>query len=215
MVSEPEVQRRVIYDANSIIYYCFMHEEKIRGKTVTFRVMGLTHKIRSLTEQFLADGVEIETISGVMDEIFVKGIAKIVDEFCDDYHTKDLIGLPRKARISSRIRLRLARKTEEKIKRLQNKAWFRVIDYHAGEKEIERVKNFYVSLSGTANMVEHMKKKRTRTPYPSDVDMVLLIYSKETEAPIVTNDSDLTVFKEELESKGLCFGIIEPHAHGE
>jgi len=208
MTTESEAQKRVLYDANSIIYYCFMHEEKIRGKTVTIRVMGLTNKIQSITEQFLADGIEIETISGVMKEIFDKGIAKIVDEFCDDYRTKDLIGLPGKARISNRIRLRLARKTEEKIRRLQNKAWFKVIDYHPGEKEIERVKNFYESLSGTPKVEEHMKKKRTREPYPSDVDMTLLIYSKKTEAPIVTNDSDLIDFKEELEREGLCFGII-------
>ncbi len=208
MTSESEAQKRVIYDANSIIYHCFMHKEKIKGKTMTFRVVGLTNKIQSLTEQFLADGIEIETISVVMKEIFDKGIAKIVDEFCDDYHTKDLIGLPEKARISNKIRLRLARKTEEKIRRLQNKAWFKVIDYHADEKEIKRMKNFYESLSGTSKMEEHMKKKKTRDPCPSDVDLTLLIYSKETEAPIVTNDSDLTDFKEELEREGLCFGII-------
>jgi hypothetical protein len=208
MTTESEAQKRVIYDANSIIYYCFMHKEKIRGRTVTFMVLELTNKIQSLTEQFLTDGIEIETISGVMKEIFDKGIAKIVDEFCEDYRVKDLIGLPGKARISNRIRLRLARKTEEKIRRLQNKAWFKVIDYHAEEKEIKRVKNFYVSLSRTPKMEEHMKKKRTRDPYPSDVDMTLLIYSKKTEAPIVTNDSDLIDFKEELEREGLCFGII-------
>jgi hypothetical protein len=208
MTTESEAQKRVIYDANSIIYHCFMHEEKIRGKAVTIRVMGLTNKIQNLTEQFLVDGFEIETISGVMKEIFDKGIAKIVDEFCDDYRTKDLIGLPEKARISNRIRLRLARKTEWKIRRLQNKAWFKVIEYQADEKEMERVKNFYESLSGTPKMEEHMKKKRARAPYPSDVDVTLLVYSKETEAPIVTNDSDLTDFKDELESARLCFGII-------
>lgn len=56
------------------------------------------------------------------------------------------------------------------------------------------VKNFYVSLSRTPKMEEHMKKERARNPYPSDVDMTLLIYSKETEAPIVTNDRDLIDF---------------------
>ena len=49
-------------------------------------------------------------------------------------------------------------------------------------------------LSRTPKMEEHMKKKRARDPYPSDVDMTLLIYSKETEAPIITNDSDLIDF---------------------
>ncbi len=45
-------------------------------------------------------------------------------------------------------------------------------------------------------------------PYPSDIDMALLTYSKKTGAPIVTNDSDLTDFREELVGKGLCSGII-------
>ena len=39
-------------------------------------------------------------------------------------------------------------------------------------------------------MVEQMKMKRSREPYLSDVDMSLLIYSKETGASIVTNDND-------------------------
>ena len=198
----------IIYDANSIIYYCFLHEEKIKGRTVTIRVMEFTNKIQNLTEQFIKSGFEIVTISGVMNEIYNKGIAKIVEEFCEDYRTKDLIGLPERVRISDRIKLRLARKTEEKIKRLQNKTWFTVVEYEPADKDIERVKSFYESLSGTPKMVEHMKKKRTREPYPSDVDMSLLIYSKESKAPIVTNDSDLIDFKYELESQGLCFGII-------
>jgi len=201
-------EKKVIYDANSIIYYCFMHEEKIKGKRVTIRVMGLTNRIQSLTEQFLAEGFEIETISGVMKEIFDKSIAKIVDEFCDDYQTKSLIGLPERAKISSRIRLRLARKTEEKIRRLQKKAWFKVIDYHPDERELRKVKDFYLSLSGTPKMEEHMRKKRTRVPYPSDIDMALLTYSKKTGNQIVTSDSDLIDFKEELESAGFCAGII-------
>jgi len=201
-------KKTVIYDANSIIYYCFLHEERIRGRTVTIRVMEFTNKIQNLTEQFINSGFEIVTISGVMNEIYNKGIAKIVEEFCDDYRTKDLIGLPERARISDRIKLRLARKTEEKIKRLQNKTWFTVVEYEPAHKDIERVKCFYESLVGTPKMVEHMKRKRTREPYPSDVDMSLLVYSKEREAPIVTNDSDLTDFKHELESQGLCSGII-------
>jgi len=201
-------KKTVIYDANSIIYYCFLHEEKIRGRTVTIRVMEFTNKIQNLTEQFIKSGFEIVTLSGVMNEIYNKGIAKIVEEFCDDYRTKDLIGLPERARISDRIKLRLARKTEEKIKRLQNKTWFTVVEYEPAHKDIERVRGFYESLVGTPKMVEHMKRKRTREPYPSDVDMSLLVYSKEREAPIVTNDSDLTDFKHELESQGLCSGII-------
>ncbi len=200
-------KRIIIYDANSIIYYCFLHEEKIKGRTVTIRVMEFTNKIQNLTEEFINEGFIIETLSCVMKEIYDKGIAKIVDEFCEDFRTMDLIGLPG-ARISNQIKLRLARKTEEKIKRLQSKAWFNVVDYVPSEKEIERVRSFYESLSGTPKMIEHMRRKRTREPYPSEVDMSLLVYSKEREAPIVTNDSDLTDFKSELEREGLCYGII-------
>ncbi len=200
-------KRIIIYDANSIIYYCFLHEERIKGRTVTIRVMEFTNKIQNLTEEFLKAGFTIETLSGVMKEIYDKGIAKIVDEFCEDFRTKDLIGLPGR-RIPDGIKLRLARKTEDKIKRLQNRPWFTVVDYTPPEKEIERVRSFYESLSGTPKMIEHMRRKRTREPYPSEVDMSLLVYSKEREAPIVTNDSDLTDFKYELEREGLCYGII-------
>lgn len=208
MGSGSETPKKVIYDTNVIIYYCFMHEEKIKGRAVSIRAMGFTNRIQTLTEQFVTGGFEIETISGVMDEIFDKGIAKIVDEFCDDPQTKSLIGLPERVKISSRIRLRLARKTEEKIKRLKNKAWFKVVDYLPDEREIRKVKDFYLSLNGTLKMDRHKRKKRTRMPYPSDIDMALLTYSKKTGAPIVTNDTDLTDFKEELEAAELCSGII-------
>jgi len=203
-----ETQKKVIYDANLIIYYCFMHEEKIKGRTVNIRVMGFTNRIQTLTEQFVTAGFKIETISGVVAEIFDKGIAKIVDEFCDDPQTKSLIGLPERVKISSRIRLRLAQKTEEKIRRLQNKPWFKVIEYHPDERAIRTVKDFYLSLNGTLKMEKHKRKKRTSVPYPSDVDMALLTYSKKTGATIVTNDSDLTDFKEELEGERLCYGIM-------
>ncbi len=200
--------KKVIYDANVIIYYCFLHEERIKGKTVTIRAIESTNKIQRLTEQFLIKGVEIETISCVIDEIFDKGIAKIVDEYCDDPRTKDLIGIPARVQITNRIRLRLARKTEGKILRLQHKPWFTVVDYHAKEEEVEAVKSFYESLRGTPKMIEHMRRKGTREAYPSNVDIALLMYSKESGAPIVTKDSDFTYFKHELEQRGLCHGIL-------
>ncbi len=53
-----------------------------------------------------------------------------------------------------------------------------------------------------------MRRKRRREPCPSDLDMSLLIYSKETGAPIVTNDSDFICFTDELERRGLCSGIL-------
>jgi len=104
--------------------------------------------------------------------------------------------------------LRLARKTEEKIRRLQKKSWFSVVEYHAKGIDIERVKNFYESLRGTPKMEEHMRRKRTREPYPSDVDIELLIYSRETGSPILTKDRDFTYFKDELEQRDLCYGIL-------
>ncbi len=200
---------KIVYDANPILYYCFNHREKLRGNIVHFRVIGFTNKSINCTQHFINNNATIETIKQVISEICKKGVAKIVDEYCNDGQTKDLIGISRSSKIPQAMKLRLVKKTEDKIKDLIKKSWFSVIDYSPNSDDIERIRKFYKSLEPTPKMITHMNGKNRNVPWPSDVDMMLLAYSKENDAPILTNDTDFTNFKDELQSEALCFEIIE------
>ena len=136
-------------------------------------------------------------------------MAKIVDDYCNDGQTKDLIGIRRSSKVPQAIKLRLVKKTEDKIKDLIKKSWFSVIDYSPNSDDIEAIKEFYRSLESTPKMIGHMIEKNRNVPWPSDIDMMLLAYSKENDAPILTNDKDFINFKDELQSEALCFEIIQ------
>jgi hypothetical protein len=199
---------KVVYDSNPILYYCFNHKERIKGVQITCRVIEFTQKSLDYTQHFITGKIGIETISQVIDEIFQKGLAKIVNEYCDNIYTKDLMGIRRSRNVPYAIKLRLSVKTEDKIKQLLKKPWFNVVDYKINSAKIEKIKDFYKSLNSTPKMISHMRDKKRSIPWPSNVDMLLLAYSKENHAPILTNDTDFTNFTGELESAGVCFGII-------
>jgi len=200
---------KILYDTNSIIYYCFNHTEKLGGNIVHFRVIEFTNKSINFTQYLINNNVRIETIIQVINEILDKGVAKIVEEYCNDGQTKDLIGISRSREIPRAIKLRLVKKTEDKINELRKKSWFSVINYSQNREAIGAIKDFYRSLESTVKMIAHMRIKNKSVPWPSSVDMMLLAYSKENGVPILTNDTDFTNFKEELQTAALCFGIIE------
>jgi|GEM_PF-926699 len=199
---------KVIYDTNIILYYCFNHNLKVRGVTVSCRVPEFTNKSLSYTEYFVRKQIAIETIKQVIDEIIQKGVAKIVNEYCDDNLTKDLMRIKRSRNVPHAVKLILYKNTESKIKNLQNKTWFNVVDYDMNSAKFATIKTFFNSLGSTPKMIDHMREKKRRFPWPSDVDMLLLVYSEEKNSPILTNDKDFTNFIVELETGGICFGII-------
>jgi hypothetical protein len=91
---------------------------------------------------------------------------------------------------------------------LRNRDWFSVHVYDPPEEKMELVRSVYRSLENTAKMRAHLRIKKRTVPEPSRADMTLLIYSKEQRLPILSNDADLVLFKEELEGAGVCHKII-------
>lgn len=199
----------VIYDANCIIYHCFEAKEKTKRRWVVFKYPILTDRIHSLTNTFVRDKIIVQTIKIVWEEIFRKGVAQIVQEFCQEPHVKNLfyraIG---KTKVPPAIKLKLQTKLERKVRELPDKPWFKLAEFVPTDAEIDAIKAFYVSLADTPKMVKHMRTKGLLLPYPSYADMSLLVYSSKIKAPVVTNDSDLVDFKSEIENKKICFRII-------
>ncbi len=147
--------------------------------------------------------IRIETIESIWEEIGNKGLAEIVDE----YVKSERCPLPA-SQIRPQIELHLYRKLKSKLSELKNKDWFSIRVYDAPEEKVDLVRSVYRSLENTAKMKAHLRMKKCSTPEPSRADMILLIYSKEQRLPILSNDTDLTLFKKELEGAGVCHKII-------
>ncbi len=177
---------------------------KFKGSPITIQYTEFTIKIHNLTQKFLASNVDIIALNLIIDEIYKKTLAKIVDEYCDMPETKRRFGV---RHINDKTRLFILNNVEKKLKRLQEKFWFKIMNYAPENSDINNVKNFYKSLNGTAKMQQHVAKKGYSTP--SYEDMALLCYSCDNNLPIVTNDTDITRFKPELESNGICFDVID------
>ncbi|MBM4240878.1 MAG: hypothetical protein FJ150_04355 [Euryarchaeota archaeon] len=205
MKNPPPQYSQVLFDANPIIYYCFYVQIKIRGSKVVLKVLELTDKAQILTKSFLDQNIDIITLELIMAEIQRKGLAKIVDEYCNDPKNRNLFGWKR---LGDAGRLSIQERVKRKLQKLLEKSWFSVIEYEPSRDDIETVKRFYLSLDGTPTMMEHLKRKGTTSPVPSYEDMVLLCYSADYNVPVVTNDSDLTDFSDELSKNNICFGII-------
>lgn len=198
--------KSVLYDANCIIYHCFFATEKYKKKTIQFKYPHFSEKTQKLTNFFCKENIRIMTISSVWEEIFVKGIAVIVEEAISDNYSF-YSSVFRKKRFPPVVKLRLVRKLERKILGLEEKGWFEVVDFNPPEKEVEDVVKFYLSQKRTETMEKIRELKGRYRELPSRADISLLKYSQVKKIPILTNDMDLIWFRKELEKQNICYKI--------
>lgn len=195
--------REVLYDANVIIYYASFISFLFGGKTVEL-CMVETAKIHKLTKELVELDKKVITLKLIWEEIEKKGIAHLVDDFCDNPQIKEKFN---DREIPDKVRLILASKMERKLKKLKNREWFDIASYVPDQNCINTLKQFYLSLDGTPKMMEHYHKKGNYNPVPSYQDRSLLCCSSEYNIPLVSNDSDITDFIAELKGGKHCFEI--------
>ena len=193
---------QALYDANIIIYYCFF--VNIKGG-ITLKYSDFTSKSHKLTKEFIDNNIDISSPQLIINEIHRKGIAVIVDEYCDSYEGKSRLGF---SYVPDALRHQISERITQKLRKLKDKDWFKVINYIPDMIDIDAVEKFYTSIETTTKMVEHMDKKGVDSPVPSYHDMLLICCSSDCNAPIITNDSDITNFSSELKSNGHCFEVI-------
>jgi len=177
---------------------------KFKCSFITIQYTEFTTKIHNLTQKFLATNVDVIALNLIMDEIYMKTFVVIVDEYCNMPETKRKFGV---RYINDKTRLFILNNVEKKLKNLRERSWFKIVTYTPPKSDITNAENFYKSLNGTAKMQRHITKKGYSMP--SYEDMALLCYSCSNNLPIVTNDTDITDFKSELESNGICFEVID------
>lgn len=191
---------KVVYDTNCIIYYRLDFTVRFRKKNIRLTPKEF-HTVNRITSQFLNKNYEIHTLRTVFDEILRKGIATIIEEYLTEkYRYLKRIGLLRI--VIRRFEIRATKSVEE----LRNKDWFCIVDFSPSKRLMEEIKDFYRSLPDSP--AKRILIDKNKASYPGDVDISLIIYSKEIDSPLFTNDRDIYEFKRELEANNYCAKIV-------
>lgn len=180
-------KQNVIYDTNIIIYHCFP-----KGK---YNIKQYSNPAIRLTE-FLFDQNSIILIPNfVILEIGRKGVYKIVNDYFSN--------------IENHQKLRLYTKIRYNLDNLKQNPQFVVEDYMPSNDSLESINDAYAEFSNLSNINEYFCLKKTNNLNPSLEDKMLILFSKDKESPIVSNDLDLIFFRDELIDKDLVHEIID------
>lgn len=191
---------KVVYDTNCIIYYRLnfsisFHKKKIKLTPTEFPI------VEKITSQFLNKNYTIHILKIAFDEILKKDIAVIIQEYLIEKYPF----LKRSGLMWIAVR-NFETKATKSIQELKNKGWFCIVEYLPSPCLIEEVRNFYKSLPDSP--AKQKLTKKNKDPYPDDVDISLIIYSKTIDSPLLTNDRDIYDFKTELGTNNHCEKII-------
>ncbi len=192
-----ENSHHVIYDAQLIIYYCFLFKNH--------RIIELTNKSRLLTQFLINHEIQIVVPESIINEIKKKGFGKIISEYTSSKYPMQIIGLPKN--LSPTFEYRMKKKIEDNFYKMINKNWFEIKEYSPNESFIDQIKGFYINFKDIEMLNEFLTIKRRESPIPSEVDLELIAFSKDMDFPIISNDNDITFFAEELYENGFSSKI--------
>lgn len=195
------------YDTNIIVYYCFSFDISVHGKKVPLKVEPCTDKAQAYTKEKIDEEQRLGTISQVWDELSDEAADFIFYRLFENEEIQARIEAE-KIPVSILLKSYLSERFKAKIKKLSNKEWFNVIPFDFREEDKRKLEQAYLNLQNTPKMQEHMKKKDVDSPVPRGADIPLILFSCEHSVPVLTNDSDLTEFREELAQAGFNFQVI-------
>ena len=89
----------VIYDAQLIIYYCFLFKNH--------RIIELTNQSRILTQFLINQGIQIVVPESIIHEIKKKGFEKIISEYTSSKYPMQIIGLSKNLSPAFEYRLKM------------------------------------------------------------------------------------------------------------
>ena len=180
-------QSRVIYDANIIVYYLFPD-----GK---YRIPLYTRLAKRLTNFLFNQKSEIVVPHFIIQEIERKGYYKIINDFFKD--------------IRQSSKLALMNKLKNNFENLKKNENFLEEYYEPSSELLEAIDNAFNDFNDLDNIDEYFMRKHTDIVDPSVEDKKLILFSKDKECPVISNDSDLTFFSRELQNLNLLHEIID------
>lgn len=194
------VYNSVIYDANCIIYYSFRTELHSRkGSLIVIDSPPFTDIIRNLTQFLTTRKIRIRTILVVFNEITTELLSLVVKQRINDGHLRKELGLARGEKFPEDIEYNLNKKLKQKVKKMRYESWFELDEKYTPDRS---------SLIGIREFFNERKNDIEYKGMPSHNDMILILYSKDTVFPLISNDSHICKFKEKLEKDRLAHKII-------
>jgi hypothetical protein len=188
---------QVAYDAQIIIYYCFSYKE--------YKLTGRTTKARDLTQYLVNNGTTICVPDFIIDEINHKSIPRIVSDYVED-ERRPILEWP--LHPPHGLVLRLTDKVKANFENLQKKSYFNVVEYSPDKTALNSIKSFFMNFNDKDKLNEFLNLKNTNMLSPSDKDMMLILFAKDKQIPLISNDWDITFFVEELVDKNLAHEIV-------
>lgn len=104
--------------------------------------------------------------------------------------------------------LKLTDKVFENFENLQKKSYFNVIEYSPDITSFDLMKSFFMNFNNKEKLDEFLDLKNTDKLAPSDEDMMLILFAQDNQAPLISNDWDITFFAEELINENLAYEIV-------
>ena len=151
------------------------------------------------------NGVKIKVPEFIIHEINNNGFPKIVDDYLND-KKKVIVDVSRNP--PHGFTLRLVQKLQNNFKNLQKKDYFHIEEYEPEEKLFDSIKSFFMNFNDKDKLNEYYKLKHTDELSPSDENMKLILFAMERTAPLISDDWDITFFREELAWINLAHKII-------
>ena len=180
-------QTNVIYDTNIIIYYLFPD-----GK---YRIPLYTRPAKRLTDFLFNQQSVIIVPHFIINEIELKGYYNIINDYFNDIRQSSKLALLNKLKSNF-----------EKLKKHEN---FLEEYYEPSIKLLESISNAFIDFNNLDNIDKYFMRKHTDMVNPSVEDKKLILFSKEKECPVISNDLDLTFFREKLLNLNLVHEIID------
>ena len=179
-------ETQVIYDANVIIYALFPEKYKIP------LLLALANNLNNF---LFNQESTIAVPHFIISEIERKGYYNVIDDYF-----KDL-------RPSSRFQLMIKlRHNFENLKKHEN---FSQEYYQPSEELLDSIDNAFIDFTNLDNIDEYFMRKHTDVLNPSIEDKKLILFSKDKQCPVISNDLDLIFFHEELLKRNLVHEIID------
>jgi hypothetical protein len=205
----------IIYDTNCIIYYVFKTEIPIErtGERLTIEASPFTQLVKDITNYIRHNDKKIITLKIAFDEITLYKLAEIVhDKFSEPSFVGNIAtktGPEEYQRRKPIIEQQILRKVTKDIKRLGlgAESWFSIdSSYSPVGGDINNIRGFFSSLFN--NSTTKPRFNPLKNPIPSDVDLKLILFSKDKNYPLISNDGDITEFRKELTDNNYTHKII-------
>lgn len=180
-------QSKVIYDTNIIVYYLFPD-----GK---YRIPLYTRSAKSLTSFLFNQKSMITVPHFIIQEIERKGYYNIINDYFND--------------IRQSSKLALMNKLKNNFESLKKNENFLEEYYKPSMELLEAIDNAFLDFNNLDNIDEYFMLKHTDMVDPSLEDKKLILFSKDKECPVISNDLDLTFFSRELIDLNLVHEIID------